>query len=209
MGSELARRLGAIADFDDPSPALEQYRTPADVAAQLLSRAAIDGDLRDRTVVDLGTGTGMLAVGAALAGARRSIGIEIDPGALERARESERRVDPAIGIDWIIADATDPPLDVRGATVLTNPPFGAQRGNEHADRDFLAAAARIADVSYTVHNAGSRSFVESFVEDTGGAVTHAYEATLSLPRQFDHHREADHSLAAEVYRIEWSSAGGD
>lgn len=209
MRGELARRLGAVADFADPSLALEQYRTPADIAAQLLSRAAIDDDLTGRTAIDLGTGTGMLAIGAALAGADRAIGVEIDRDALARARENERRIDPPIEVDWVLADATAPPLDRRGATVLMNPPFGAQRGNEHADRDFLATAARLGSVSYSIHNAGSRSFVESFAEDAGGTVTHAYEATFSLPRRFSHHREGTQDLTTEVYRIEWSSADPD
>jgi putative methylase len=84
-----------------------------------------------------------------------------------------------------------------------NPPFGAQHGNEHADRAFLATAAGLADVSYSIHNAGSREFVEAFAADNGGEVTHAFEATFDLDRQFDFHEADEKELRTEVYRIVW------
>jgi len=86
-----------------------------------------------------------------------------------------------------------------------NPPFGAQSGNEHADRAFLAAAADVAGVSYSIHNDGSREFVESFAADNGGDVTDSYRTEFELPRQFDFHDEEKRTIDAEVYRIEWSS----
>jgi putative methylase len=84
-----------------------------------------------------------------------------------------------------------------------NPPFGAQAGNEHADREFLAAAASLSRVSYSVHNAGSRKFVQAFADDEEGDITHAFAAEFDLPRQYDHHTEAARTIDAEVFRIEW------
>jgi putative methylase len=86
-----------------------------------------------------------------------------------------------------------------------NPPFGAQNGNEHADRAFLSTAADIADISYSVHNAGSRAFVESFAADNAGEVTHAFAAEFDLDNQFDHHAADRAEIDTEVFRIEWSS----
>ncbi|MFC4553286.1 METTL5 family protein, partial [Halorussus sp. GCM10023401] len=88
-------------------------------------------------------------------------------------------------------------------TVLMNPPFGAQRDNVHADRAFLETAAAVAGVSYSVHNAGSREFVEAFAADEGGEVTHAFRAELVLPRQYDHQTSEREVLDAEVFRIRW------
>jgi putative methylase len=88
-------------------------------------------------------------------------------------------------------------------TVLMNPPFGAQSGNEHADKAFLTAAAGIATVSYSVHNAGSAEFVESFASDHGGEVTHAFEAEFDLPLSFEFHTEESKAVDVEVFRIEW------
>jgi putative methylase len=202
----LERRLSAVAGFERPTAALEQYATPADLAAHVLHLADLRGDLGGRTVVDLGAGTGMLALGAALRGATRVVGLEIDPGALATARANRARVDPAAPVAWVRADATRPPLATAPAatTVVTNPPFGAQTGNAGADRAFLGAAADLADVSYSVHNEGSRSFVEAFAADEGGRVTEAYAATLSVERQFEFHERDRAALPVEVYRIEWT-----
>ncbi|WP_134670950.1 METTL5 family protein [Halorussus marinus] len=200
----LERRLSAVAGFDDPRLDLEQYPTPADLAAHLVHLADVQGDLAGRTVVDLGTGTGMLALGAATRAPARVVGLDRDRGALAVARENERRIDPAVGVAWVCGDATRPPLDLGDATVVMNPPFGAQRGNAHADRAFLSTAADLGAVSYSIHNAGSREFVESFAADEGGEVTHAFRAALTLSRQFDHQTSDREVLDAEAFRIVWT-----
>lgn len=198
----LARRLEAVADFSDPSPSLEQYLTPADLAAHVCHLAGLQGDL-ERPVVDLGTGTGMLAIGAALAGANRVIGLDADRAALDAARENERRVGPPGRIDWVRADIAHVPLALGEATVLSNPPFGAQRGNRHADRAFLEAARDLASVSYTIHNEGSQAFVDSFAADEGGDVTHAFRAPIPIEHRFAFHEEEETTLEAEIFRIAW------
>ena len=198
----LARRLESLVDFAEPSASLEQYLTPPEIAAHICHLAGLQNDL-ERRVVDLGTGTGMLAVGAALSGADRVVGIDVDADALALARENAGRVGVADRIDWLRGDATRVPLAFGEATVVSNPPFGAQRGNRHADRTFLETAREIGAVSYTIHNEGSQSFVESFVADAGGTVTHAFRAEFPIESRFDFHPESERTLEAEVFRIEW------
>ncbi len=202
--SGLTQRLAIVAGFEDPTVSLEQYRTPPELAAHLVHTADLQGDIEDRTVVDLGCGTGMLALGAALRGPTRVVGLDIDPDPLDTALENERKVASTTNVEWVRGDATDAPLrHAEQTTVVMNPPFGAQSGNEHADRAFLATAAAVADVSYSIHNAGSREFVESFAGDNGGEVTHAFGAEFELPRQFDHHDADTQVIDAEVFRIDW------
>ncbi|MFB6092915.1 MAG: METTL5 family protein [Haloquadratum sp.] len=206
--SALETQLAVVAGFDEPRVDLEQYPTPPELAAHVVHVADLTGDIDGRTVVDLGTGTGMLALGAALRGPARVVGVDVDRTALATATENRRRVGTTTPIHWVHADATRAPLcPPAPTTVLMNPPFGAQRGNEHADRAFLATAAELAAVSYSIHNEGSRSFVESFAADHGGTVTHAFQATLSLDRQFEFHETETEAIDAEVYRIEWDGPG--
>ncbi|USZ68441.1 METTL5 family protein [Halorussus salilacus] len=206
----LERRLSRVAGFDDPRVEFEQYPTPAGLAAHLVHLADVQGDLAGRTVLDLGTGTGMLALGAATRSPARVLALDRDPDALGVARENERRIAPEseaateTEVEWLLADATRHPICASDATVLMNPPFGAQRGNEHADRAFLATAAEVGSVSYSVHNAGSREFVEAFAADEGGEVTHAFRAELALDRQFDHQTSEREVIDAEVFRVVWS-----
>jgi putative methylase len=202
--SRLTQQLGVVAGFDDPRAELEQYRTPPELAAHLVHTADLQGDIEDRLVIDLGCGTGMLALAAALRGPRSVVGLDIDPAPLSTARRNERRVASQTAVSWVRGDATRAPLcPGEPTTVVMNPPFGAQRGNEHADRGFLATASEIADVSYSIHNADSAEFVESFAADNGGTVTHAFAAAFEIPRSFEFHEEESRQIDAEVFRIEW------
>ncbi|MEF8883319.1 MAG: METTL5 family protein [Halapricum sp.] len=201
--SALAQQLGVVAGFDDPRAPLEQYRTPPEVAASLIHTADLQGDIEDRTVIDLGCGTGMLALAAALRGPTRVVGLDLDPAPLATARENERRVATSSTVEWLRADATRAPLTIEEATVVMNPPFGAQKGNEHADRAFLETTAEIASVSYSIHNAGSQTFVESFAADNGGTVTHAFAVELDVSHQFEFHDSETETIDAEAFRTEW------
>ena len=205
--SQLTQQLGVVAGFDDPRVDLEQYRTPPELAAHLVHRADLEGDVEGRTVLDLGCGTGMLALAAALRAPRRVVGVDVDPDPLETARANQRRVGSSSDVSWVRADATQAPVREAASrdpvTVLMNPPFGARAGNEHADRGFLATAARVAGVSYSVHNADSADFVESFAADNGGEVTHAFAAEFDLPRSFDFHTEDSQALDVAVFRAVW------
>lgn len=199
----LERELSAVAGFEEPRIEFEQYPTPADIAAHLIHLAGTHGDL-ENTVVDLGTGTGMLALGAALSGATQVVGIDRDERALSSARENEQCVTPPVSPAWIRGDATRLPLcSDEPITVLMNPPFGAQQGQAHADRAFLRATSDIATVSYSIHNDGSHAFIEAFADDHGGTVTHAFAVDLDLPRQFQFHTTDKRTIDAEAYRIEW------
>ncbi len=66
---ELVRLLQRVPELADPRPELEQVSSPAEAAATLLATAdRLDG-LAGRSVLDLGCGTGRLAIGAAALGA--------------------------------------------------------------------------------------------------------------------------------------------
>jgi putative methylase len=200
----LETQLAVVAGFENPRVDLEQYPTPPGLAAHVVHVADLNDDIDGKTVVDLGTGTGMLALGAALRGPERVVGVEVDRSALETARENRKRVGTRTSIDWVLADATRAPLcPSEPTTVVMNPPFGAQNGKAGADRAFLETAADIADVSYSIHNDGSREFVEAFAADHGGEVTHAFAATFDVDRQFDFHDQERAELDTELYRIEW------
>ena len=202
--SQLTQQLGVVAGFDDPRVDLEQYRTPPELASYLVHVADLQGDIEGRTVLDLGCGTGMLALAAALRGPDRVVGVDIDRDPLLTARENRRRVASTSSVSWVQADATALPLSAPdGTTVVMNPPFGAQDGNEHADRSFLETTAEVAEVSYSIHNAGSAEFVESFASDRGGEVTHAYSAEFDLPATYDHHTQDRRTIEVELFRIDW------
>ena len=54
----------------------------------MMLRHLLGMDLKDKSVIDMGTGTGILSILAAMRGATSITGIEIDPDAAENAREN-------------------------------------------------------------------------------------------------------------------------
>jgi len=67
---KLEMALEKIEGFETPNIQYEQYKTPAVVAAPFLHMAFMNGEIEGKTVYDLGCGTGMLSIGAALLGAK-------------------------------------------------------------------------------------------------------------------------------------------
>ncbi len=61
--------LEGLEGFGKPDARMEQYLTPAPLAARLLHHAHLLGDIEGKAVCDLGCGTGVLACGAILLGA--------------------------------------------------------------------------------------------------------------------------------------------
>src|SRR5512136_2393763 len=85
---QLEMTLQHLRGFSRPQAALEQYQTPAPLAARLLYHALMKGDIEGKRVCDLGCGTGVLAIGAALLGAASVTGVDIDEQSLDSAREN-------------------------------------------------------------------------------------------------------------------------
>lgn len=123
--------LERIPPHPHPDPGLEQYLTPAHVAAEVLWAARAMGDIEGRTVADLGCGTGILGIGAALLGAERVYCVDVDAAALEVAEDVAE--DLGLGnIQFIKADIRDHgdlvKVTGRVDTVVQNPPLVHRKG---------------------------------------------------------------------------------
>ncbi|MDD1634389.1 MAG: METTL5 family protein [Methanomicrobiales archaeon] len=196
---QLEMALERLEGFPHPSPALEQYRTPAVLAARLLHHAWSRGDIAGKAILDLGCGTGILACGAMLAGASRALGVDVDTAALAIAEENARHLEVAVTfLQADIADhgkiAGDGPYD----TAVMNPPFGAQK--PHADRPFIDAALAHAPVVYGIFNVGSILFLESYVSGRA-EITDVVKARLPLRRTFRFHRDEVREIPVEIARM--------
>jgi putative methylase len=197
--NELERALEGVEGFTAPSPRLEQYQTPASLAARLLFHASLRGDIREKRVCDLGCGTGILSIGAALLGAASVTGIEGDPKALVVARRNAENF--GTFITFLSGDISDPDLvDRIGAcdTVVMNPPFGAQKA--HADRPFIDTGLVLAPVIYGIFNAGSRHFLERYLEGRG-IIEEIVGGLLPIRRTFSFHRKDVREIPVEIMVI--------
>jgi putative methylase len=196
---QLEMTLQRLAGFSRPQAALEQYQTPAPLAARLLYHALMKGDIEGKTVCDLGCGTGLLAIGAALLGAASVTGVDIDERALAVAVENAEFLD--MKITFLAADVREGRCrDLIGAcdTVIMNPPFGAQKA--HADRPFIDCALAVAGITYSIFNAGSVSFVEAYTAQKA-EVTEKIGGAFIMKRTFAFHTRDVQEIEVEILRL--------
>jgi ribosomal protein L11 methyltransferase len=83
----------------------------------------LDGlDLTDKTVVDFGCGSGILAIAALKLGAKRVIGIDIDPQAIQASEANAQRNDVADKLElYLPKDQPQLQADVVVANILAGP----------------------------------------------------------------------------------------
>ncbi|MFZ2498888.1 MAG: METTL5 family protein [Methanosarcina sp.] len=187
--------LEEVEDFSDHDLELEQYQTPSLLAAEILHFAYMQGDLDD-SVQDLGCGTGILAIGAKLLGARTVVGYDSDLKALEIAKINAKNL--GVDVDFVFSDIAEVTGHVK--TTLMNPPFGARVKGR--DRPFLSSALRTSEVIYSIHNRGSLAFIQKFIKPA--VITHSYVAKFPIKRTFDFHTKEREVIEVEIYRISLS-----
>ncbi len=189
--------LEKVKGHPSPSAGLEQYSTPASIAADVLWFAYSMGDIAGKKVVDLGCGTGVLGIGAKLLGAEEVVSLDMDEAALAVAMKNAQALQVDIGL--LTVDVGDFPETAD--TVVMNPPFGAQKADLHADVPFLERALAIAPVAYTFHKAETEPFVLRKVGALGGQATHRKEYAFPLPHSMPFHTEEVREIAVVMFRI--------
>ncbi|USH00521.1 METTL5 family protein [Thermococcus argininiproducens] len=200
----LAMILSNLKGFKDPKPELEQYKTPGNVASELLWLASTLGEVKDKVIADLGAGTGVLSIGASLMGAKKVYAIDKDGNALKIAIENAKTLG-ITNINFIESDVSD--FNVKVDTVIMNPPFGSQ--NPKADRPFLLKAFEISNVVYSIHLAKSevRRFIEAFIRDNEFKITHRMTLPFEIPAQFFFHKKKLERILVDIYRFERDEDG--
>jgi ribosomal protein L11 methyltransferase len=121
-------------------------------------------DVSDHTVLDLGTGSGVLAMAAALGGARSVVGIDVDPDAINSAETSARlntlpdtitftcgdfRDAPPSAADIVLANLTGGMLIANAAQIAPLVKSGGHlilSGFDHTEVDAVVGAFRDATV---------------------------------------------------------------
>ncbi|WP_456371799.1 METTL5 family protein [Methanocaldococcus sp.] len=198
--------LDSLKRHPNPKVDLEQYTIDGKLASDILFFAV--NDFYNNVVIDLGCGTGRLAIGSKILGAKRVIGVDIDKESIKIAEENAKNLN--VDVDFYCMDIRDLNKEVLKnvlnddynlkKVVIQNPPFGAQK--KYADRIFLDKALEIGDVIYTIHNYPTKDFVMNYVKDKGGEITHIYEAYFRIPATYEFHKKKVVNIPVVVFRIE-------
>lgn len=197
----LEMMLQRIPPHGEPKVHLEQYTTPSNIASDILWNAYSLGDIINKKVIDLGCGTGIFAIGAALLGAREVIGVDIDKDAIELAKLQALNLGVDDITEFVLEDVQNFIEDAD--TVIQNPPFGAQKAKrKEADRIFMAKAMEIAPVVYSFHIRETETFVEKFFNLMHGSLTHTFYYSFPIPRIYHFHEKEKINIDVVVLRIE-------
>src|SRR5713101_5288490 len=192
---QLEIQLGKLRILEKPNLKLEQYPVSAEAASELLYMAGFEHNDLEGRIIDLGTGTGRLAIGAALMGASDIVGLDVDGSsiyiAVGNARESN------VNVGWVIGDLNS----VVGGfqTVLMNPPYGTR--SPHMDARFLTRAFELAPVTYSIHKSSTRNFLTELAKKNGRRVDEVRSLEMRIPHLFDFHRKKWETIQVDLYRI--------
>jgi len=191
---ELAILLSKLKTFDKPKIKLEQYQTEAEIAADALWTAYMEGDIKGKTIVDLGCGTGTFGLGALLLGAKKVYMVEVDNETLQLAKGNKKILEKNLKIklkaELIKKDIRN--FKKKTDVAIQNPPFGVQKS--HTDKLFLLKAMETAPTIYSFHKIESQNFIKRFTKEHGFDSELIKEYSLPIKRVYFFH-------AKRIYRV--------
>ncbi len=190
-----------------PHPApmikLEQYTTPASIAADIVFSAYLEEDISDKVVLDLGCGTGIFAVGAKLLSAQKVIGVDVDGTALAIAEGYAKTL--SLEIEFLEQDVSE--LTIKSLsendidTVIQNPPFGAQKSVRGADRIFVKKALELGKVVYSLHLTKTEEFITQLIETLGGYVVWKKDYIFPIQHLYHFHTHEKVDYEVTLFKI--------
>jgi len=199
---ELEILLQQVPPYEKPVASLEQYITPPRIAADMIFIAYGFGDIYGKRVVDLGCGTGILSVAASAMGASEVIGVDVDPKCIEIAKSFVR--ERGFKITFITSNISD--IDLHADTIVMNPPFGAQKMNQHADKLFLRKGLEIAPVIYSFHLTRTIPFIKRLLSTLGGEIVFEKKYDFPIKRVFFFHEKEIYYEEVSLIRVASSNS---
>ena len=191
--------LSKLQALPHPKLKYETYSLDAECAAQFLHIAGnIYQDITEKRVVDLGCGTGILAIGAMIMGASNVTGIDIDPDSISIAARNAEQL--GVPLNLILGDI-DTLHSCKFDTTIMNPPFGSW--HKGMDMPFLKKALELSSTIYSLHkqSSSSRRFISRKVKQWGGRIDHIFEMQAVLRPTFPFHRQTNYQVNCDLYRI--------
>ncbi|TDG44013.1 hypothetical protein AWZ03_009562 [Drosophila navojoa] len=204
---KLEEYLQCVDGFEKPKLLLEQYPTPPHIAACMTHcMQEQHDDIEGKLVADLGSGCGMLSIGATLLGAQLTIGFELDDAAVDTFRQNV--VDMELpNVDCIRADVLHLPgskWDKAFDTVVMNPPFGTKH-NAGMDMRFLDVGMRLATGAvYSLHKTSTRAYIQKKSKEWGARGKVVAELRYNLEASYKFHKQKSKDIEVDFWRFDLS-----
>jgi predicted RNA methylase len=199
--------------FQSPRVHLEQYTTPVHLAARIAHHVALcidEDERRSVQAVDLGTGTGILALALCLAGLNHVLGVDVDSEALELARANAAALwelcPQSVGavLEFAAVDVQPNSLALAPKSfdvAVLNPPFGTRQRS--ADIAFLDVACHLSRrFVYSLHKSSTRSYLSRRLERFGCTAQVYARLRFDLPATYVFHRQRAVDIDVDLWQIE-------
>jgi len=186
---QLAILLSALKTFEKQNVQLEQYPTEAEIAADVLWFAFLQGDIKGKTVADLGCGYGTLGVASLVLGAKKVFFVDIDKKAIALARTNVQIVEKLLGkrLSAVFLNKDIRQFKRKADVVVQNPPFGVK--SIHMDKRFLLKAMETAPVIYSFHKMSTADFIKKLVTEHNFEIVNIKPYKLPLRRSLWFHKK--------------------
>lgn len=190
----LEMAIQKVPKHPNPKVDLEQYSTPAIIAADLLWNAYSLGDIADKKVMDLGCGTGIFAIASKLLGAASAIGVDIDKDSTDR---------PAVIAGMLILYAVI--FVIWKMTLMLILFFkilhSITKMQKGADLKFISKAIELSPkVLYSFHMASTEEFLISYFEKNDLEITHIFRYNFPIPKIYEFHTRESANVEVIVIR---------
>lgn len=184
---ELEIYLDRLERFENPDELAEQYPTPSNVAANLLWNLNLDAGFQDKTVIDLGAGTGILGIGAGMLGAKHVHFIDYDGSALKTAKKNAEILPDDVETTFTLNSVQHFNPKQTYDYALINPPFGTR--NKGIDTAFLQKGCEAAHTVLSMHKTTTRVYIAKKARSFGKQILNEHHVRFPLAKTLNHHRE--------------------
>ncbi|MBU1204096.1 MAG: METTL5 family protein [Nanoarchaeota archaeon] len=193
--SQLAIQLSKLRTFTNPILKLEQYATDSETAAEIIWTAYLDNDIENRTIADLGSGTGVLAYGCLILGAKKVYLVEKDK---EANKIASHNLSQFKNFKIIKSDIKD--FRKKVDIVIQNPPFGTK--TIHADREFLKKAMQVSKKIYSLHKTSTKDFISTFAKKNNFRIKRIISFSHPIKQTYKHHKKSIHRTKVSCFVLE-------
>ena len=190
--------LESIETFSSPKDYLEQYQTPASVAGEMIHYISNNYSIKNYSIADLGCGTGILGIAAALCGCKNVFLFDIDEEALEIAKNNVESFELNDNVQIIQTDVNQlrlcNKLNKYFDLIITNPPFGI-RSENGADVEFLKTASYLCNNTiFSLHKFSTVNFLKKFYNKNGVNDIKSFKIEYNLPKTYKFQKKKEKNI---------------
>jgi putative methylase len=178
--------LKQLKNIEKPNSKLEQYFTTPELAVRFLKKI----DFKNKTVVDLGCGAGILGITALLLGAKKVIFLDIDSGAIEISKDNYDIIKNQLDVgeaEFLDEDISLIKSSLNVDIALLNPPFGTTDESKRIDSIFLKKAMKIAKKVLTMHKTATKEYIKSIMNENNFNIVYNENFLFPIDKVYSHH----------------------